>query len=214
MKKSLAIILAAATFYSSAAFAKTEGNYFGINILHVSASHKYRVADLTDSSRGKFDDSAIGFGASYKHAFNFGKTFLAPELFFDKLGTVARDNTNEASAAEQPSSMELQYRYGAKLNLGYDLEDNLAAYVTAGAANVGFQYNSEAAASGTNGLKSNSTFGYLYGLGVTYKANKDVGLNLEYNKQTIESKISNAGNGTNHLRSNIGVFKVGAVFAF
>jgi len=149
-----------------------------------------------------------GVGVNYKHAFNFDNVFLAPGVFFEHLGskTKYRDEYFRTDAS-------IDYRYGAKLDLGYDIADNFAAYFTNGLSVVNYRFKDHF----DNGMftddvkKSGRKIGYFYGAGLSYKINKEFALNLEYNAQKSLLKIDNYGG---KLSSKIRVAKIGVSYNF
>lgn len=120
-----------ATFTASSAFAKNEGNIVGVNLLRASNINQYQKSGSASANYGKFKDSSTGLGVSYKYAFNFDNVFLAPGVFFDKLGLKAKDQDGD--------SVSSNYRYGTKLDVGYDITDSFAAYLSTGLANTNYK---------------------------------------------------------------------------
>jgi opacity protein-like surface antigen len=199
MKKFIAITSIVSTFVASSALAKTEGNFVELDILQAHSSNKYQINEK-DTDTAKFKDSSLGFGVSYKHAFNLDKIFIAPGVFFDQLGTKARESVDSVTA---------QYRYGAKLDIGYDFTEKFAAYLTNGISNVKYKINWNS----VNGAESDSKLGYFIGFGSSYKVAKDVSVNLEYNMQSLLLDTPDR-TGAVKLRSNIGVLKLGVSYNF
>ena len=197
MKKIIFIAALTLTLATSSALAKTEGNYVGIDVLRTSAKHKYESNGLTGS---KFDDSSIGVGVNYKHALNFNQVFLAPGVFFDQLGTKSKDSDGGKVSAS--------YRYGAKLDLGYDITDDFAVYFTNGLSNL--LYSVDWNNTG-DGKKSGSKLGYVYGGGLSYKIAKNLVMNLEYNTQSVDLKTPY---NETKVASSIRVAKVGLSYNF
>ena len=189
MKKTLSLIVIAGSLLASNAYAKTEGNYVGIDILRSSVQHKYYDTTVKDKS--------TGFGANYKHAFNFNKIFLAPGAFAERIGTEVTDDQNE--------TISTNYRYGAKLDLGYDVTDNFAAYFTNGFANLSHKLNDHAGYT-----ESKSVTSYFYGAGLSYKILKNVTMNLEYNTQS--PNFTNAYGVK--FKSDVRVAKIGVSYNF
>ena len=201
MKKFIAIASIVTSFVASNAFAKTEGNFVELDILNARSVNKYQIDD-EDSNSAKFKDSAVGFGISYKHAFSLEKGFfLSPGVFFDKLGTKAKDEDGYTATA--------QNRYGVKLDIGRDFTEKFAAYLTNGFANVEYKIDWK----NVGETESDSKIGYFIGLGSSYKVAKDVSVNLEYNMQSILSDTPDR-TGAVKLRSNIGVLKLGVSYNF
>lgn len=191
MKKSLMLLSIIASLASANAYAKTEGNYAGFSILR---SSQVSIGD------GKFDDSSIGFGLDYNHALNFNNFFVAPGVFAEKIGTKAKDSDGD--------NVSLDYRYGAKVNIGYDVVDNFAVYFTNGlvatAGKVDWKSIGE--------KKSSTELDYFYGAGFTFKVNKDIAVNLEYNAQ--KSNFSTPYDNLEKAEAKLSMFKLGVSYNF
>jgi opacity protein-like surface antigen len=201
MKRILLTTSLLAAFAAPSAFAKTEGNYVGLDILRANAKHRYQESGTTASNYPEFSDSSIGYGVNYKYAFNFDNVFVAPGVFFEKLGTEAKDKDGD--------SVSVNYRYGIKANVGYDVTDDFAAYITAGAASTSYEVDWKAA-----GLKkSGSKIGYIVGAGLSYNVAKDVSLNVEYNVQPLTVSTPDDG-GINQAKTTVSVAKLGIAYRF
>ncbi|MBP7710550.1 MAG: porin family protein [Rickettsiales bacterium] len=201
MKKLLITTSILATLVTSSGFAKTEGNIVGVNLLRASATNEYQVTDATASNYAPFKDSSVGFGASYKYAINFDKIFVAPGVFFDQLSLKAKDQDDDTVSAS--------HRYGAKVDVGYDITDNFSAYVTGGLANVSYKVDWKSA----NQKKSGSQASLIAGLGVAYKVTENVTLGFEYNTQSPTFKTPDNG-GINEVKSKIQVAQIGVAYNF
>lgn len=201
MKKLILITTLVSSLLSAPALAKTEGNQVGIDIIRTSAQHRYANNSTVAANYRKFDDSSYGFGANYKYAVNFHDFFIAPGAFYESLGTKAKDQDND--------TVSVNNRYGAKLDVGYDITDNFAAYVTGGYGSVGYKVDWKSA----NSKKSGREAGIFYGAGLAYNATKNVVLNLEYNIQSVDLKTPNLG-GINKAKTDLGILKLGAAYRF
>lgn len=192
-KKLLAVISIAATITtSSAALAKTAGNYVGVNVVNSDVDHQY------NNGAAQFNEKKVGYGADYKYAINFNDNFfIAPGVFAEANNLRALNTSGDI--------IENDYRYGAKVDLGHDVTDNLAIYFTNGlSAN---HYKSTRVSVGN---KSGTELGYFYGAGFMLNVAKDVALNLEYNTQKVRFDTANSVD----LDSDLSVFKVGATYRF
>ncbi len=195
MKKIISIAAILAVFSNASAFAKTEGNYFGFDVLKANTKQRY-----TNDIGTKFKDSNIGYGFNYKHAFNFDKVFVAPGVFFDHLGTSGIDYAGDR--------VNVKNRYGVKFDIGYDLTDKAAVYFTNGISST--SYNMDF--TGTDlGSKSGSKTAYFFGAGASYEVAKNWLANFEYNHQKL-SDIKGP-NGT-RADASVGVVKVGVAYHF
>ncbi len=213
MKKLLITTSILATLVTSSAFAKTEGNIVGVNLLRASATNEYQKTEATASNYASFKDSSTGAGVSYKYAFNFDQIFVAPGVFFDQLSLKAKDQDDDTVSAS--------HRYGAKVDVGYDITDNFSAYVTGGLANMSYKVDwksidmkksiEEVASSKIN--ISGSKTSALVGIGLSYKVSKDITLGFEYNSQTPTFKTPDNG-GINEVKSKIRVAQIGVAYNF
>ncbi len=200
MKKIIAIAALTAALASSSAFAKTEGNYVGIDFLKTSVTNRYQSSGGKAAGYEKFDNTSNGVGVNYKHAINFNDVFVAPGVFFDRLGSEATDVDG--------GTLSTQSRYGAKLDVGYDVNENFSAYVTNGLAHVKYNINLP-----SNSTSTGAEISYFYGAGLSTKITKDLSLNVEYNTQTLSiatPKIT----GADHIKSKLNVAKLGLSYNF
>lgn len=194
--KKLFLVTAVITSITSSAFAKTAGNQLGVDILYASAKHKYNPS----GGYGKFDDSNVGFGANYKYAISLGDNiFIAPGVFAEKLGTEAKDDDRDPTT--------LNYRYGAKLDVGYDITDKFAVYATVGAASINYKVDWKSIGRKTTG----NEFSPTYGLGFSYNIQKNLALNFEYNYQQADLKTP--GNLAKN-KTELSVAKIGVAYRF
>ena len=92
MKKTLSLITIASSLLASQAYAKTEGNYLGIDVLRSAAKVKStstlasdQVGDASPYYAHNKKDSSYGVGLNYKYAFNFNSFFIAPGASYNML---------------------------------------------------------------------------------------------------------------------------------
>lgn len=201
MKKLILITSLAAIFTTSSALAKTEGNYFGVDLLRSSANQQYQHDGKVVTNYKKFDDSSYGIGTSYKYAFNFNKIFIAPGAFYEKLGI--------KSADQDKDTVSLNDRYGAKLDIGYDVTEKFAAYFTNGLSKTSYKVDWKSIGQKKSGSKAD----YFYGVGLGYKVSDNLVANLEYNRQSTVLDTPNLG-GINQVKADLNVLKVGLAYNF
>jgi opacity protein-like surface antigen len=170
-KKLLAAASVAAIVSSSGAFAKTEGNYVGVDLLATT----YKTSDRSD----KHADTRVGFGVNYKYAFNFDGLFIAPGVFY---------NANNAKSEHQGWEEKLDNSYGIKADLGYDLTDNFAPFVTFGYQENRLEY---AAANGSSNWTSESL---IYGVGAKYSVADNIDVSLAYEHVDYNGKGTSSFN--------------------
>jgi len=200
MKKLATIASILTVCASSAAMAKTEGNYFGIDLLRSSATHKYKTAGVPTSGYGRFEDEHTGYGLNYKYAINQDNIFYAPGVFYDKIGTMAHDKLGDTAV--------IKNRYGVKFDVGYDVTDKVAVYFTNGLANV--SYASDWSNTNLNG-KVKSTMRYFYGAGASLAVSQNVSINAEYNTQNLALATPQDNLNT---RTSLKVAKIGVSYHF
>lgn len=159
MKKLLVAATVAGSLISSMAFAKTEGNYIGVDLLATQAKQIFNTTN-------KEKEIDFGVGVNYKHAINFDGFFVAPGVYFD---------FNNASVNDGPTELEAEYSYGLVVDLGYDINDKIAAYVALG-------YKEARLTTSSNNVDTASQTEELitYGIGTRYSLNEDLDLNLSY----------------------------------
>lgn len=187
---------------TSSAFAKTEGNYIGLDLGSDHASMKY-YNPVSESQKNE-SDASVSVGVSYKYAFNFNNIFIAPGLFYESLG-LSTDDSLFANLFVR-DSVDIEDRSGLKVDVGYDLNDKWALYFTNGLAGVNYRVNWE-----NFEEKADRKWGYFYGLGVNYNISKRFMLNFEYNMQNINLNTPVSGN---KVDADISVAKVGISYHF
>lgn len=195
-------VLASTILISESASARTEGSYAGFDINYSKASHQYEQnGALAPQGRyaAKAQGEQFGYGFNYKYAFNKDGIFLAPEIFFDRLDSDVKD--------ADADRISLNYRYGAKLNLGYDITDNTAIYVTAGQSSLHYKV-------GGNNRSTDDKFASLFGGGLSFYPHKNVAINLEYNISKPHLLVDNSALNIDHTRTAIEVYKVGVAYHF
>jgi opacity protein-like surface antigen len=165
-------LFAILTGISSVALAKTEGNYFSGSII-------YNRASLNQGSSGTNDinykdtANAAGFGVAYKRAFNYNNIFIAPGVFAEK---------NNLKSTVGSTTVNIKNRYGFKADLGYDLENDLAIYLTGGLSFLSYKTTNDAGKESDNARSS-----WFYGAGIRQDYSENVSFDLEYNTQSFSA---------------------------
>jgi len=220
MKKLILISSTLAVLAGSSAFAKTEGNYVTVD-LHKAISETHRntliVGGTTQDDITKYTGQNTSLGASYKYAFNFDKIFLAPGIFYERIGTKVTTGPDDANGSGP--TMSVNNRRGVRLDLGYDFTNDFAAYVTTGITSTTYRTSHpDADALGT--AQSNQKFrgnktGYLYGIGFTTNVAKDVSIGAEYNTQMLKVKSLHVVSGSDiRFKNRIDLYKVTLAYHF
>jgi opacity protein-like surface antigen len=220
MKKLIVTASIIATFAASPAFAKTEGSYLGVNVLRAKADVKTTSSSSTSTDtyfNTKSKDSQTGFGVSYKYAINANDFFIAPGLFFDKIGaeTKVSDSTNYYN-----QNTKITSRYGVKFDAGYDVTEKFAVYVPVGLSMVNYELKtydylgSSSLTTKTTGRKS----ALFYGLGLSFAATNNVLVNLEYNRSSFDlasgGNVALVGNTTLKAKTTLDVLTLGVAYKF
>ena len=201
---------------ASSASAKTQGSQIGIDAIYTFSKQRY-FTDTNYRSRDTFDDSAPSFGVTYKHAFNLDKilpleplipVFIAPSIFYDKLGIEAKDFLDQ--------NLTINDRYGAKIDIGLDIFENVAIYGGAGAAMTSYEIDWNLM---TGNKKSGRKLGLVYGGGIAYTIKKHLVLSLEYSGEKVdfdtEKYFVSVEQGTiNKLKTRLNIVKFGVAYRF
>lgn len=230
--KKLAALSVLAALVSTSAYAKTEGNYVDISVLRSSMKLK------ENDSFNKDTDSSFGFGTSYKYAVNFNNFFIAPGVFFDRLGSESKQSSAIAGTEDVPVSssstgeISLNNRYGVKLDVGYDVNEQFAFYGTGGLSYVSYKVKNSAGqadltadpvvASSVSASKSGRDSSPFIGAGFVYKINKDFALMTEYTMQNLSLKTGSASVGgdlplalsSSNAKVKLNILRVGVAYHF
>lgn len=200
MKKLVTAVSVAAVFASASAMAKTEGHYFGADLIRSEAQYQSRTNGLPTSGVNKFNSSVNGYGFDYRYAVNMDRVFVAPGVFYDKIDAKA--------IASNSDTVNIKSRYGVKLDVGYDVTDKVGLYFTNGFAETG--YKVDGVVNGT-GTKSKSDLKYYYGAGVTFNIVKNWDLRAEYTTQSfgMETAVEAV-----RVKARLNVMKFGVLYKF
>ncbi len=192
-KKLLSVVSVAAVLSSSAVFAKTQGNYVGVDFLATT----YKLPDTTSGISQKEDETSAGVGFNYKYAFNFNGFFVAPGIFY---------NANNARYDQPTWSEKLDNSYGIKADLGYDLTDKFSPFVTFGYQENRIEYiDSNPANSFADTRES-----LIYGIGAQYSVIEDINISLAYEYVDYNKSKQNV----TKKRYNPDVYKLGISYNF
>ena len=188
MKKFLPALFAF-SIVASAANAETQGHYVGLNLVNTYQKGYQESSDSDNNS----------WGITYGYAFNFDRLFIAPEIFYDHNDS---ENNNH-----DVYKFEYDYSYGIKANLGYDITDDLAGYVSLGHAEI----RNQTTAAPLRGRGSNEYL--IVGFGGRYSINDsfDLSASFELGKLGKSDDIFNSTDGAN---SFIRVTKFGLIYNF
>ena len=181
--------------------------YVGVDILQSDVKHRfYNRVDGDDMDGNKTKSSSKNFGVNAGYKMNFDKVFVAPEIFYDHFNSSAKDfDSNDPQYAAD--RIEIDSRYGAKVNLGYNFCPKLSGFINAGMANVkhNVRWNSQGKSDG------DSKLAMIYGLGLSYALNDNWSLRTSYDRQTFNIRYMENG-----LRDKVrlDVVKFGVIYGF
>ena len=211
MKKFLVASAIIATLATASASAK-DGAYVGFDINTSNVENKFQnrinKMDPDNNNNIKADHDSIGFGLNAGYKIGFNQAFVAPELFFDYLNNSGKQSGYELDMASNKNDrFEINNRYGAKVNLGYNFTEKFNGFVNLGLANTRYAVNSES----IKLSKGASKLAPIYGLGVAYNINDKWTTKLSYDRQKF-----NAGEVLEGYRNitTITVVKVGLAYNF
>lgn len=216
------LIIFSLIILSKTANARTVGNYLGVDFINTNLdfSSDKKFANKTINSGYTNPASKFSYGLQYGYAVNIMGVFITPTLIYEFNNTRNRFNkTNQYAEVRQDyygkSFVEVKQRYGAKLNIGYDITNNLGVYGLIGyAVNKYSSYNSiyydkyyqnrnlsQNPWARTNG-KKNAPF---FGVGFNIKLYKYWSFNGEYNYTTfkIKSKAKTQDNLNSEVKSKL-----------
>jgi len=201
---------------------KTVGNYLGVDFINTAL--RYEQINIMPANYENLDyfngiprertekqyKSKDGFAIKYLYAINFNGIFLAPEIFYHHINLKLYDRKNELDDYDMTLYKYFGYRYnkihnqyGAKLNLGYDINSDFALYGFVGISRIKYSnlyslypyyegmgiandYNIKDVLSVYNGIATAP----IYGFGGKIKLSKRFYLNGEYMISDFYSKTN------------------------
>lgn len=200
MKKFLILVSSIVSLVATSAFAKTEGSSVGLGILKSEIVHKNSWDKNTP-----YDDKGKGVSLNYKYAIPLTNDFyVAPGVAYDRIGT-STDTTSTLAA----DRVDVNNRYSARADLGYDINDHLAAYALVGYSLLGYEtYNNN----GTFPQKKNA-FNYapLFGAGFKTAISKNFDLTVEYTNQHANLKTSDP---YQKVKTKLETYSIGVAYNF
>ncbi len=216
MKKILIALITLFSIISSAANAKTQGNYIGLNLINtevelfsITTEHNERPKEFDSYSK----TTSFSGGLNYKYAFNFNKFFVAPEIFFDFNKAKGRAKYSDQDNVTYYNT-EIKNSVGAKLNLGYDITDKFALSGFFGHSINRVRYNYTYLNDiFENNLNYKTREAFIYGLGLKYDLTKRFSLNASY--EIVQFGLSNdVFNTTDKINPDFSVAKLGLAYNF
>ena len=182
-------------------FAQAENkNQFSISLIDSKVENDYKTTGTPVPHNFDSKSDALSFAIGYGYKVELPKKFfVTPGLFYDNINNLAKEAT-------LPTYKEkVKYRYGAKVDLGYNLLDNLSTYGSLGYARDAYEIQFS-----NVGRKTGNDSSFVYGAGLSYDITKNIFVAAEYNFQSIDLKYSN----TESYDSDIEIFKLSAGYQF
>lgn len=204
MKKFTAICFT--TFFISSA-ANATGFFVGADALTANSRQtSTNFSDTSGSRNGivKEDDNKLNYGLNAGFRLDCMKTLQSVEVFYDNLNLPSSQFASPNSVSDH---IKIQNRYGAKINLGFEVAPNVIPFLTVGLTNISYTNSG----SSDNINFSRHDFTPIYGLGLLMDISHGISLKLayDYQKFNIPSTQSDA-----KIKTNLGVARVGLVYNF
>jgi len=237
-------------FFSTNLQARTVGNYVGIDLIKTNLSFSMEATISEPShqiikSRQTVPSSMHSFGFKYNYALNYRGVFISPGLIYEKNNVNNPYNYSSIATLSNISLYGKSYskitqRYGVKLDLGGDINNDFSIYGTIGHAvnyyeTYGSLYPNRAYFTNENTkytvsenpwkLNKGRKSAPFFGGGFRIKLYKNWLLNGEYNftRFTIDTKASEQTLTSGkkdytpekiNFNNNINIFKLGINFNF
>lgn len=240
-------------FYPTILNARTVGNYIGIDLVKTNLSfsteefmYSSKKGISVDKSVQTDPSSAYSFGLKYNYALNYRGFFIAPGLIYENNNTKNYFNRSTKNAESQnnffgKSYSKINKRYGIKIDIGADINEDFSIYGTIGQAINYYQsygslyydyYNdkkhdyNEPYIENSWKLSKGKKIAPFFGGGFRIKINKNWLLNGEYSytRFTIDTKnkdqfqliiYDNPEEAIKkYYNNNINIFKLGINFNF
>lgn len=217
MKKFYIIAAFLCAFLTITLASAKDGAYVGADLLFANSNHKYydKTTGTGSYDGAKTHDNSFGFAFDAGYKFGFDKFFVAPELFFDQLGNSSPGFNYKQRPVNKQNTIDLNYRYGAKLNLGYNIAPKFDLFVNYGLANVDYDTRTSYA----GGRKAAATeLAQIYGFGFGYKITDNVSARISYDRQSMNLRniavsVSGGGDAAKY-KTTLDVVKIGAIYNF
>lgn len=134
-------------FFSANSNARTVGNYIGVDLIKTNLSFSTEEFMHPDAKNVRpieksiqtNSDSSYSFGLKYGYALNYRGFFIAPGLIYEKNNVKNYLNRSSESARSEydffgKSYSKINKRYGAKIDVGVDINESFSIYGTIGRA--------------------------------------------------------------------------------
>jgi opacity protein-like surface antigen len=195
MKKILSktSLLSCALLISNISYAE-DGHYIGADVHFTVVEYDYQPSSLSSEDSS---DNVVNFGINYGYKYSFeNNIFINPEIYYDRLDSTAKD---QSSPANENKIKDIE---GAKLNIGYNLQDNFGVYASIAHISVDYSIGSNAINDKISDLS--------YGFGARYYISNKLSARLEYNTANFNL---NYGTGDREV-ADINTTRLGVAYHF
>ncbi len=203
MKK---ITLICALLMAIPSFANATGPFVGADALF--SNVRYEAKNSVPSAVIDGDvkkDTSFNFGANAGYRFDFLILMASGEIFYDSINATSRNFTLSASQNDG-GSIQIDNRYGAKVNVGLAALPYVRPFLTYGFANVQYKNNQLANSVAKSELKP------LYGVGLLIDLPfSGLSAKASYDYQQFDMKYAVAGTES---KVHLGVAKLGVIYNF
>lgn len=185
-------------------YAKTEGALVGINYVLTHARYKeiveYNNSVTPGANRIKpYYYNMHGASLDLKYAANMNNFFIAPGIFYEQNSFGGEESGSKKRNPRDPSSIQVQHRFGAKVDIGYDINSfsgggrDISPYLTLGYATLKYKAKEEIPGIlGGNILKTTHqdyAQNWFFGAGLKVNIIDNLSANIEYNWQQVDLDI-------------------------
>ncbi len=215
VKKIINFVLLSSIFFSSEV--KAENFYMALDVFNSSVEHMYNpktpangnVGYNTPSLKAKSDDTyGVGVGVGYR--LNLDAIYLAPELFYDYIDSKSNDPfcANGEDVYSNQDRINLNYRFGGKLNLGLNIFNKLDLYVNYGLSYVDYDINWNGATKVSRGHLKDSD---IIGGGISYNFSENIAVRAAYDRQNLNLRYIHSFLS---LKTTLETYRLGLVYKF
>lgn len=193
-------------FVSNLALAKTSGHVISLDLLRTQTSFEEKTGYYKPPYvAGRASNESYRYGFSYGYAFSVKEIFLAPKVFFENNNVRSTITESESEIPNDNRSILLKNRYGLALDVGLDITESLAPYLTLGLAKLSYETAIRDNVSEDVFVKKSNKIGGFFGAGLKLKINKDFAVHFEWQSQRgfVAQVNSPADSGGFDVKTNI-----------
>jgi opacity protein-like surface antigen len=212
--------IAASSFANAkeASSVRTQGHYVGADLVGAQVKFHERNSKnygTSGNSMPSYSRYGLGAGLNYKYAFNFDRLFIAPGVFVEQNNASAKGHGNDFLYR-----IDIKNRYGIKTDVGYDLTDTIAPYITGGYSQISYRTRNYWDGNPTvTTIKNSVASDWFYGVGLKVNYTSNISFNVEYNRQSFLAKTSLEGDSSTYqyiskFKTNLDIVKVGLSYQY